>query len=517
MRAHLLIDDLDDRHEHLARISEVISGVFRNAPEAVDVLIQKFMQGADARSRARALSLYGEVVRRRDLSDREAPPTETERLAFRRLLWAATTETDDEALRPVQEVFRHHARGLDPLAETEMEGLIGAALVMDDRLGGPGEGAERRSLDRRDGAQQPTRSPDRFDVNLPGTRGADGGGRRSPHRCASGDAGSRPGDSRTPARRSDRGPRGPDPLRDRAEPLSLSALLWPSRRFRRGTGQRGRRLSRGSPREPEEHPSMVYEAFTYLLWDQYVAVHKAAVRSLDRFSLPESLRPEAAGAILNILYTYRGKGDDQFLLTCVERLARWREVFGDKVGALRRLLVDAAMEIDPLYLRSSLVSLAHALAEEPSFALLVVRMLPEFADDTHHRDDDCRNVLALLPDASVQRHADRFVETAITLIPSNPWIAYSVLDRLGSAGSDAAARLAAACEAETPDTVRNRFQKAAGRFIALAYAHEAAVAAEDAAVLEGMEEAWQANRHAMDDFKAESSDRRSRAGFPFKD
>lgn len=518
VRAHLLIDDLDDRHERLARVSEVISGVFRNAPEAVDVLIQKFMQGADARSRARALSLYGEVVRRRDFSDREAPPTEAERLAFRRLLWAATTETDDEALRPVQEVFRHHARGLDTLAETEMEGLIGAALVMDDRLAAlekepPKADHWIAAMERNNRRAALTGLMSTF-LELAARTAADDETRI--------DALLETLEAVPEARE-----------RLRAEAIGALAGLTRSvtglSRYLSqlyyglvGASVAGRASAAAALAEVHREnrkniPPMVYEAFTYLLWDQYVAVHKAAVRALDRFSLPEALRPEAAGAVLNILYTYRGKGDDQFLLICVERLARWREVFGDKVGPLRRLLVDTAMEIDPLYLRSSLISLAHALAEEPSFALLVVRMLPEFADDTHHRDDDCRNVLALLPDASVQHHADRFVEMAITLIPSDPWIAYAVLDRLGSAGSEAAARLAAACEAETPDTVRDRFQRATGRFIALAYAHEAAVAAEDAAVLEGIEEAWRSNRQAMDDFKADSSDRRSRAGFPFED
>lgn len=518
VRAHLLIDDLDERHERLARVSEVISGVFRNAPEATDVLIQKFMQGADARSRARALSLYSKVVRRRDFSDRDTPPTEAERLAFRRLLWAATTETDDDALRPVQEVFRHHARGLDALAEPELDGLIGAALVMDDRLG---------ALEK-----EPTQADNWLAVMERGNRRAALIGLMSTFlelaaRTAADDEALIDALLET----LEAIPETRELLR--AEAIGALAgltrsLTGLSRYLSQlyyglvGASVAGRASAAAALAEVHREnrkniPPMVFEAFTYLLWDQYVAVHKAAVRALDRFSLPESLRPEAANAVLTILAAYRGKGDDQFLLSCVERLARWRDVFGDRVGPLRRLLVDTAMEIDPLYLRSSLTSLAHALAEEPSFALLVIRMLPEFVDDTHHRDDDCRHVLALLPDASVQLHGDRFVEAAIALIPSAPWIAYTVLDRLGSAGTDAVARLAAACETETPDTVRDRFQRAAGRFIALAYAHEAAVAAGDAAALEGIEEAWQSNRRTMNDYKADSSDRRSRAGFPFED
>src|SRR6266850_5974384 len=68
-------------------------------------------------------------------------------------------------------------------------------------------------------------------------------------------------------------------------------------------------------------PSLVFEAFTALLNDPYIAVHQQAVRGLRRlWSLPDDYRPGAKRALLGwtIAYSSSDRAHNRFFIECLD-------------------------------------------------------------------------------------------------------------------------------------------------------------------------------------------------------
>ena len=109
-------------------------------------------------------------------------------------------------------------------------------------------------------------------------------------------------------------------------------------------------------------PPLVYEAFSVLLWDQYVMVHKSAVDALGRIDLPESVRVRSPQALLNLIRHYAAKsGEDHFVVKCVEELAYELHQLGQTQSEVGKYLVKVLLGIDPLYVKSKLHRLHCAL------------------------------------------------------------------------------------------------------------------------------------------------------------
>ncbi|KQZ33800.1 hypothetical protein [Caulobacter sp. Root1472] len=519
VRAHRLIDDLDERHERLVRLSEVICGVFNSAPQDTDALLQKFMLGADATIKARIVGLYAQVVRRGEAKGQGVPPTPAEKIAFSRVLWAPTTDAGEEVLRAARDVFGHHGRGLEGLAADETDALLGAALLLDDRL---------EAVDNDPAAKAENMLQAMQRANL---RGALRTLVSSYLELAARVAGR---DERSMDRvvaMIEAIPQEREHLRGQAlgALAGMAASIEGLKKFLPhlyyglvGASVYVRSCAATAlaemPRESRKNiPPLVFEAFTVLLSDQYVMVHKAAVRALDRFSLPQVHREQAARAVLQVLYAYRGGQDDDFLATCVERLCSWMDVFEGRTQSLKTILIDTALGIEPLYLRSHMLSLSHRLGSHETFALLVLHVLPLFSEDLN-RDDEGHRLLWQVTDEGVRVHADHFVEAALALLDQTPWFAYEILDRLSQAGADAQARrLADACVSSVPDITRNLHLRLVGQFMSIAHAFEAAVANDDSEEMTALSNAWRSNVERLEQHKADTRERDTRTGLPFAD
>ncbi|OJW66426.1 MAG: hypothetical protein BGO57_04095 [Sphingomonadales bacterium 63-6] len=522
-RAYLLIDDLDRHHENLHHLNEAISGVFCDIPDEADKTIQELITGSDRVSRARAFKIYSHVLRTgRFTANKEPIPTDSEghRTAFRRLLWAATTEDDDDVLQEVASTFRSEPYELELVAGAEIDGLLGAALLMADRLAAidakPKEPDENwlqvmergnhrstiRNLMERyvewaavaasDNAELTDKVLGMIDA-IPDERNELKGAALgvTQHLASSVDG------------------------LKKILPHLYYGLVGPSALVR---SYAATALGEVRYKSHSNIPPLVYEAFCVLLWDQYLVVHKAAVRALGRFSLPETLRPRAAHAVLNLLYYYRGRErEDDFLVTCIERLATWADVFGEQKEALAKILIDAALTVEPLYLRNELRYLARALEGEETLADLVLYTLPHLGDD-FNRDDETRRLLELLTDSSVVARQDKFVAFGNSILVAKTWLAYEIIERLSLAGAtDAAKKLAASCAEDIPDTVRNSALRTSGQFISLAHRFESAVASGDEAELNAVKSKWHKNVAEKERQQADSNERHSRTGFSFPD
>lgn len=520
IRAHLLIEDFDPGYDRLPHLDDVITGIFKAIPCELDGIIQEFIFGQDTGSRTRAFEIYSNLLR--DRSDDLIPPdAQAYRIAFNRILWAPTKESHQSIIKAVQDVFVHRKPyGLKLIARAEIEGLLGAVLILDDQL---------RLID-----DEPREFDEDFLTKLErnNRRNAISGLMSSYVEWAAIAAGededligklnamirSIPED-----REELRGIALGGAIEHLANsvvgvkamlPHLYSGLVGASTRVRASAATA---LGKISYRGHTNIPPLVYEAFSILLWDQYVIVHKAAVRALRRFNLPKRYRPRASQALLNIFLYYSEKhSDERFLVDCIDLLVSWLDEFGNNSDAIRQLIIKNALKVDPIYLHNELRFLSHWLDNCDALADLVLHMLPHIADRQYNHTDKSWHLLQQLSDSSVVERQQRFVELGISMLNNTPWVTYEIVERLSSAGADEGAqKLANACVVQVPDIELKRVLRTAGRAIEIAVEFEAAVKFDNEDLIVDLSKQWSQNFAERERQIAEANERNSRTNVPF--
>jgi hypothetical protein len=515
-RANLLIDEFDDDRHHLRYLRAAISFAFKQSPDAVDAIIQQMVHGSDALSRARALEIYRSALQ--DRRSEDVATSSMHRTAFRRLLWATTTETGHDVLQMIQGVFQGRPYELEGIAREEFEGLLGALLILDDRL---------RQHDE-------TPRPQNEDF----LQVLERGNKRSTIVALMRDlvewASIAAKDDLAMIKKMvamfERIPEGRDDLKGlvlgstqhlatTVEALKLLlpqlyyGLVGPSALVR---SYAAAALGELSYTARKNVPPLVFEAFSVLLWDQYVVVHKAAVHALHRFDLPEDCRHRAAQALLNLIRHYEHKsGEDRFVVECVDQLASELHHRGLAQGRTAEYLVSVLLHLEPLYVTSELRWLGRVLAQTQAFPDLLIRILPHLDDDHHRREDEAAELLAELPNAAILRKRSEFERLGKELAPQRPWLAAHIVEALTRAGAWTEARQIAQAGVEGLDpTVRNRSRRIFSRFVEIAATFEEAIAEGRSDDLPALAERWKKNQKDQEEHDTNVKERSSRTRFP---
>lgn len=513
-RAELLLDDYDEYRSSFRFLRDTIVAAFEDAPEEMDALVQEYISGADRRSKDHAYKIY-EAALRYNYDGPVTPPTSrVHRIAFKRLLWAATTEESEKVLQHAHEMLRGRPRQMVEIARAEIDGLLGAVLLLDDRLrrhdeAKPAEG-EKTFLDvleRRNQRSTITQlmksliewasSAARGDPDLMKKVVALFGqipeGRSDLHGIVLGCI---------------------EHLSDTVEGLKLVlphlyyGLVGPSALVRAYAAE-----ALGDMRH-DNIPPLVYEAFSALLLDPFVVVHQAAVDALGHLELPEELQGRAAQALLNLVKYYSQKsGEDRFLIECVRELAYELRRLGKAESNLGRYLVRVLLKTDPLYLKSKIRSLGHALGKTEGFVDLVLKLLPGLDGHNHHREDELR-LLADLPDAAILSRREAFEKLGIDVAPDRPWLAAYIVEELARAGAWSEARRVADAGAKVEPTVYNESRGIYTTFMKITAAFEEAIAEGRGDALEALTKQWEENVKREEEFKADVERRNSRSSFP---
>lgn len=519
VRADTLIADLKDEGDRLPDLADALNDAFEDSPEAVDSLLQEYADGATAEQRTRIYKVYGLAVHVNYRSPPVAADSRRHNLALSRLVWAPTLERSDEAMRELVSAFRPRPDGLAEVLRNQLDAFIGALLLLTTRL------AEL------DGAELPAGETVLQGMERHARRVSLVGLMENYVEWASiGAFGHEPSIAKIAAI-FDELPEDEDQLRSMllgatkklAEDLDgLRHFLPHLYHALVGSSVRGRGYAASAVgelpyRASENLPNLLYEAFCALLWDTYVYVHKSAVRAFRRARVPESLRPGAARAVLSLVHYYRVQShEDDFLATCVRLLAGMIDVFGKDKGAMRQYLVEVAMGIDPLYLRSELGSLAHTLGEEPAFGKLIAKMLPAIADG-YNRNDEGIRLLQRLSDEAVMANAQPLHEAALLIAEEDLLLALAVIDTFLRAGAlDQAISTSAAMQAAIGDTVRTRRRRTLLQWPALAARFEQAIAAGDTEQIGVVAAEWRAAAVAEAEDERDSRERHSRSSLPFQ-
>jgi hypothetical protein len=263
-------------------------------------------------------------------------------------------------------------------------------------------------------------------------------------------------------------------------------------------------------------PALVYEAFCVLLLDQFVAVHKSAVRTLGRISLPVDLKPRAALSLFHLVSAYsNSEKDDNFLMDCIDQLARLADHLPNP-DKLREFLCHATLKSDPVFVRSEVRSLRYSLGKSEDFPLIVAHVLPQYAEDLNGHNVEADLIRTMTP-AAILKHKERLAQVARELAESSMWLSTLIADSLYRAGAckEATALLETMATAFSA-TVKDKQRALFVGFPLLAYKMEATLAAGDDAAWGALAGEWDAQviaqKALLEDMRARDS--RSRFSVP---
>ncbi|HEY5067092.1 MAG TPA: hypothetical protein VIJ04_19995 [Xanthobacteraceae bacterium] len=326
VRANRLLEGRPDEiEETLNDIRAVLVQSFKADPSKVDQLIQDFLIGASDGGAAELYKIYDKVLHARRFGEKkQIPITEAHRVAFRRLVVAAAEATTDEVRDATSHAFHGEPYDLAPVAAEEIDLLLGSAAVLDGKLtalNGEKVTSKDESVWERQARRQHLLSLLESFVRWACISAAKAGQtsleavlkilRSLPdgsERLIAAIIGNFPAMMRTTE--------GliaclPDfySAQVGASPLVRSYAATAMGEMR-GTTH-------------DNLPSLAYEAFCAQLSDPYLIVHKAAIRALDRFDLPEEYDARARTALSSCIVHYANeRPTDDFLVGAIDLYAR---------------------------------------------------------------------------------------------------------------------------------------------------------------------------------------------------
>jgi hypothetical protein len=513
-RAELLLDDYDEYRSAFRFLRDVLVEAFEDSPEEIDALVQEYISASDKRSKAQAYKIYESALRYRHDDPPVSPSSRVHRIAFKRLLWAATTEESEDVLQHAQEMLRGRPYQMVDIARAEIDGLIGAVLLLDDRLR------------RYDETPRPKNEIFLQVLERNNQRSTITGLMKSLIEWASIAAKDDPALMRKVVALFDQIPEGRNDLHGIAlgciehlsgtiEGLKLAlphlyyGLVGPSALVRAYAAD-----ALGDM--PHENiPQLVYEAFSALLLDPFVVVHRAAVHAIRRLQLPEELQGGASQALLYLVKYYAQKSkEDKFLVDCVRELAYGLRRIGKAEGKVGQYLVRVLLGVEPSYLRSEIRSIGHALGRTEGFVDLVLKLIPE-VDGQNHRHETELSLLAELSDATILSRKAAFEKLGIDVAPDRPWLAAHIIEELARVGAWSEARRVAEAGANLEPTAYNESRRIYMTFMKITAAFEEAIAEGRTGDLEALSQQWEENAKRQEEFKADVERRNSRSSFPF--
>ena len=512
-RIHLLLDDdgtSQSGDEVVHELQEALALTILTAPEQADAIVLSYYEGASRDGETRLIRTYGRVFAgaRGSRPQSDAPAYAT---ALRRLVWAATTSSNEDVLNEVQSVFHGSTGEFDNIVRSQLDVVLGAAALMDDRLtqfeASQSEVAPANFIDDLD---RQNRRHTRYNLRESFVRWA---------ACAAKDD-----ESATIAyvQFLGRGETLGDGLRSAlmAEahvimetayglntvlPFLYSALVGTSNLLRAAAAETMGHLAR---QRVEDLPNLVFEAFVPLLQDRYVIVHKAAVKALDRIKLPAAFDAEVQGAVAQLIHVYRTEKDSEsFLLECITLYVRRYLDDAALNKSPGRILMAILVGMRPTTVVREVRFLARRFASIPGYVDLVLRALDDH-EAMSYLEEKIVELLHEVSSEEVRAHRQR-LETAALARFDNRFIAGSFVEVFTRAGAwQEAMNVAHASWDHVPSTTRMRSVKWSAELTLVAVSYEAAIARGQMDALPGLGQRWQEIVATIQKDREENEERR---------
>ena len=447
--------DITDIAAH--EIRSAVVEMFHYAPDNIDELLKSFRLGASNAGETRIASIYGRVLSsnrfRRFRQPR--PLGVADRLAFRRLLWEAPETKSDEVLREIQRAIGADPQDLIELARDEVDHLIGAAILMDERLvafdaKGLGENPTTLGILERQNRRQTLYSLRGNFIGWAAAGAAAAGKPRAYLDVLDGLPDSRDNFAASLIEHS-------TALADTADGLnvvlpSLYAALVGASVHRRGAAIHA--LENVPYGQRRNLPDLLFEAFLAALTDSYVYVHRSAVMAMGRFRLPDKFSGRVREAVWSVLLAHHRRADSYDLVCeCIDQLAR-HLTDEERSGQVGAFLVGLLAKMPKWRLGNEIGWIGRELGSADGAINLLIALLtdPEAHEYTQERVLDA---IAALPTEVV--YANRATIAVMPIAQTGPgrFRVFDIVETLTRCQAwDEAEQLTISAVSATPDTLR---------------------------------------------------------------
>lgn len=402
-------------------LREAASKCLERLPEETDEIIQLFLGDNDDTGREEAHRTYSSVL---EHHNREKVQIGTaQRIAFRRLLWAAV-ERPENSMDDAGQFFRHSWEEFAQLAVEHFDDLIGAAATLSEKYD---QVDTKHSLLLADNVlDHMEKSNNRTVINsLQGALiewaavGAKSKGREGIEQFL--ELYRKLPDAQTQMRGNMIA--HVSKLLTGVESLKLVLSDWYRALMDEST------LVRASAVQAWEDvpydlvknfPDLFFEAFSVLLTDPYVIVHRSAVHSLRRRSFPEEKRTLIKHGLWNLIvyYSQESKQED-FVVDCIDTFAFLCLSHEERKGKLGQLLSGILLSLEGSALYRAVDRLHSGFEDVPGFAKVALKSIQE--DYTRSISiDDCASAILRAPHNELQNCVDDIRKAFEALRPFSP-------------------------------------------------------------------------------------------------
>lgn len=428
MRRRILLPEERRDSSVLYYLREAASKCLERFPEETDKIIQSFLADNDDTGRGEAHRTYRSVLKH---NFREEPQIGTaQRMAFRRLLWAAI-ENPENGMDDAGQFFRYSRDEFAQLAVEHFDDLIGAAATLSEKY--EQVDAERSLELANDVLNHMEKSNKHTAIDSlqraliewaavgAKSKGCEGIEeflelyRRLPE-----DQTQMRGNMIAYVSK----------LLTGVESLTLVLSEWYSALMDVSSLVRARAVQawENVPYSlMKNFPDLFFEAFSILLNDPYIIVHRAAVHSLRRRSFPEEKRELIKHGLWNLVFCYsqRDKKDD-FVVDCIDTLAFLCLSPEERKGKPGQLLSAILFRLEGSALYHAVDRLHYGFYDVPGFVKVAMKSI----QDDYTRSisiDDCASAILRAPHDELQSCVDDIKKAFEALKPFRPEGFYEAL------------------------------------------------------------------------------------------
>jgi hypothetical protein len=511
-RANRLIEG--NQHEvedALDNIRDVLLQSFIVEPVKTDQMIQDFLLGTSDEGTAELHKVYDEVLRDVRFSKGKSSIAAAHSVAFRRLVVAASEAKTQEVERASSGCFHGEPYDLAPIAAKEIDLLLGSAAVLDGQLSALND----QPLD----PKNPMAGMERYGRKQYLSSLADSFVRWACISAAKTDLA-----SITSILKFLRGlPEGSDRLAGRIisnfhammrRTEGLIACLPDFYTAQVGSSQLVRSCAATTMGEMRSTmranlPSLAFEAFCAQLADPFLIVHKAAVRALERFTLPDEYNERAKGALSDlILYYAKHDRTDDFLVTAIDLYALRYAGKEKMAGGLGARLVEMLMKSRPHVVAGELKYAQNVYERAPGYTALLVRLIEDQEAMSIYGEELVERLGELPPEIVWQERA-RLLTLSKKMTAENRQLVGVLIESFTSAGLWAGAlELSKAAYDGIEDTTRNKQLRLHSALRMVACDFELAIHQNDAARIEKLGKEFRAALTAIEEDNAANKIRR---------
>ena len=422
MRRRILLPKERRNSNVLYYLREVAAKCLERFPEETDKVIQSYLADNDDTGRKEAYRTYGSILKQYKYGKKVKVGT-AHRIAFRRLLWAAVDRPGD-IMDDAGQFLKYPRNELAQLAVENFDDLIGAAATLSEKY----EQIDAETIFELTDSilTEMEKSNKRSSINSLqealidwAVIGARAKGREgieeflSLYRRLPEDQTQMRGNMIAHVSK----------LLTGVESLTLVLSDWYSALMDKNTLVRFGAVKAWAdvPYElVKNFPDLFFEAFSILLMDPFVAVHKAAVHSLRRRSFPKEKRSLIRQGLWKLIACYiQENKSNNFVVDCIDAYASLCLSSEEKKGGLGQVLSGILLSLEGDALYHAVNQLHYGFRNVPGFAKVALKSIQN--DYTRSvSTDDCESAILRASRDELQNCADDIKKAFEALKPFRP-------------------------------------------------------------------------------------------------